>query len=78
MQKSDELLRAFLNGAPESTHQLDKMRFVAYVLACIHEKKSVDIEAIRNVVGESDFNDYELAIDWIAATYSYIRKKGVL
>lgn len=78
MSKSEELLRVFLNGSPESTHPKEKERFVAYVLACLEEKKHVDLDVINEKVGEPDFNDYELAIDWIAATYSYIRKKEAL
>lgn len=78
MSKSEELLRVFLNGSPEDTHPKEKERFVAYVLACLEERKAVNIETIKERVGEPDFNDYELAIAWIKATYSYIRKKEAL
>ncbi len=61
-----ELLNQFLNAFPDSTHPLDKQRFILYALECIKNRHSIDIEAMeRKGISPDMISEYQNGYEWL-------------
>lgn len=61
-----ELLNQFLNAFPDSTHLLDKQRFILYALECIKNRHFIDIEAMEQKGISSDMiSEYQTGYEWL-------------
>ena len=61
-----ELLERFLSGFPDSTHLLDKQRFILYALECINNGHFIDIEVMKQKgVPPEMIDEYQSGYEWL-------------
>lgn len=69
----DELLSQFLGKHPQSSHYLDRERFVKYALACASENCCIDIDAMRKAgLDENQLRDLQMVYEYIRIAHSLI------
>ncbi len=70
----EQLLKEFLGLYPDSTHPLDRRRFLKYALACVLEDSSLNTEAMidSEKISSDNIEKYEIAYGWIRDTFEYI------
>lgn len=69
----NELLNEFLAGEPESLHQRDRNRFVAYAVRCAKWNVYIDTKAMRkHGLSEEFISELEIAFEWIRDTTDYL------
>lgn len=75
----DELLKSFLAGFPDSTHPLDRERFVAYAISCIEKGEYIDVESIqKHGLSNERIDELEIAFGWIKDTMDYLSNRETL
>lgn len=70
-----KLLQDFLNGFPESSHPLDRQRFLNYAIECARNGNYIDSSALLcHGVSKECVEKYEIAFEWIRDTYNAINQ----